>query len=233
MGFLKDIQDKIILGRWRFLNLKSLSGTTKQLGIDDNGVLGLVESGETSVSWDDIQDKPSTYPPTIGVTADTAKAGNYQPTWSQVTGKPTTFTPTIGNTATTALAGDTVIPSPSTTTPLANGTATAGTSTSYARQDHVHPLQTSVSGNAGTATTLATGRTFTLTGGATGASAAFNGSANATISVTLATPTATVRGGVLGQVGIPDLPSNATLTEVVDSYNELLFIIRASGVILP
>ena len=45
----------------------------------------------------------------------------------------------------------------STTTPKANGTATPGTESSYARGDHVHPLQTSVSGNAGTATKLATG----------------------------------------------------------------------------
>ena len=62
---------------------------------------------------------------TIGTTASTAKAGNYQPTWSQVTGKPTsfapsahshawsevtdkpaTFPPTIGTTASTAKAGN-------------------------------------------------------------------------------------------------------------------------------
>lgn len=30
---------------------------------------------------------------TLGTTASTAKAGNYQPTWEQVTGKPTTFQP--------------------------------------------------------------------------------------------------------------------------------------------
>jgi len=47
--------------------------------------------------------------------------------------------------------------------------------------------QTNVTGNAGTATTLQTGRTFSLTGDATGTSAAFNGGANASIPVTLAT----------------------------------------------
>ena len=40
--------------------------------------------------------------------------------------------------------------------PQANGTASVGTSTSVSRGDHVHPLQTEVSGNAGTATKLKT-----------------------------------------------------------------------------
>lgn len=68
---------------------------------------------------------------------------------------------------------------------MANGTAAAGTSQNYARADHVHPLQTTVSGNAGTATKLATARTLSLTGDATG-SASFDGSANASIAVTIA-----------------------------------------------
>lgn len=38
--------------------------------------------------------------------------------------------------------------------PKANGTAAVGTSTKVAREDHVHPLQTTVSGNAGSATKL-------------------------------------------------------------------------------
>jgi len=47
--------------------------------------------------------------------------------------------------------------------------------------------QTTITGNAGTATTLQTGRTFSLTGDGTGTSASFNGSANASIPLTLAT----------------------------------------------
>ena len=58
--------------------------------------------------------------------------------------------------------------------PLANGTAAVGASAKVAREDHVHPLQTSVSGNAGTATTLQTARTITI--GSTGKT--FNGSEN-------------------------------------------------------
>ena len=70
------------------------------------------------------------------------------------------------------------------TTPLANGTATAGTSNSYAREDHRHPLQTTVSGNAGTATKLQTARTIGLSGAATGTATSFDGTANITIPVT-------------------------------------------------
>lgn len=47
MAFLKDITDKIILGRWRFLNLKTISGTTKPLVVDEQGNLG-TGSGETA-----------------------------------------------------------------------------------------------------------------------------------------------------------------------------------------
>jgi hypothetical protein len=59
------------------------------------------------------------------------------------------------------------------TTPKANGTASVGSETAkFARGDHVHPLQTTVSGNAGTATTLQTARTINGT--------SFNGSGNIT-----------------------------------------------------
>lgn len=54
--------------------------------------------------------------------------------------------------------------------PKANGTATAGTATTVSRSDHVHPLQTTVSGNAGSATKLATARTID--------GVSFNGTAN-------------------------------------------------------
>ena len=44
----------------------------------------------------------------------------------------------------------------SATVPKANGTASVGTATTVSRSDHVHPLQTSVSGNAGSASKLTT-----------------------------------------------------------------------------
>ena len=62
----------------------------------------------------------------------------------------------------------------STTTPLVAGTASVGSANNVSRGDHVHPPQTSVSGNAGTATKLATARTLTI--GSKGKT--FDGTAN-------------------------------------------------------
>ena len=78
-----------------------------------------------------------------------------------------------------------------TTTPNANGTAAVGSATTVSRSDHVHPLQTSVSGssgsctgNAATATKLAAAKTIAISGGATGTATSFDGSGNITIPVT-------------------------------------------------
>lgn len=68
--------------------------------------------------------------------------------------------------------------------PKVAGTAVIGNSTKLAREDHVHPVQTTVSGNAGTATTLQNARTIGISGGATGTATSFNGSTNITIPVT-------------------------------------------------
>lgn len=74
---------------------------------DENNIEYEISSpDETVISWSDIEDKPTVFPPIIGTTATTAKAGNYQPTWTQVTSKPATFPPTIGTTTTTAKAGN-------------------------------------------------------------------------------------------------------------------------------
>lgn len=40
------------------------------------------------VTWAEVAGKPATFPPTIGTTATTAKAGNYVPAWADVSGKP-------------------------------------------------------------------------------------------------------------------------------------------------
>lgn len=63
--------------------------------------------------------------------------------------------------------------------PSANGTAAVGSSSKVAREDHVHPLQTSVSGNAGSADKLSTGRTITIGN----KSNTFDGSANISYSL--------------------------------------------------
>lgn len=41
-------------------------------------------TGGGSVSWDDIADKPATFPPNIGTSAVTAKAGNWLPAATDV-----------------------------------------------------------------------------------------------------------------------------------------------------
>lgn len=75
-----------------------------------------------------------------------------------------------------AKANTSSIPTAATVAPKASGTAAVGTSTKYAREDHVHPLQTTVSGNAGTATKWATSRTITVTGGQINGSVTLDGS---------------------------------------------------------
>ena len=67
----------------------------------------------------------------------------------------------------------------STVTPKVAGTAAVGSDSGAARGDHVHPAQTSVSGNAGTATKLQTGRTITIGNKAN----TFDGSANISYSL--------------------------------------------------
>lgn len=72
------------------------------------------------------------------------------------------------------------LPSAATIAPKASGTAAVGTSTKYAREDHVHPLQTNVA----TATKLATPRVIAIAGAVSG-NATFDGSGNVSINSTL------------------------------------------------
>lgn len=66
-----------------------------------------------------------------------------------------------------------------TTTPKAAGTAAVGSETKYARGDHVHPAQTTITGNAGSATKV--NNSLTLTKNNTNTT--FNGSAAKTVSI--------------------------------------------------
>lgn len=74
--------------------------------------------------------------------------------------------------------------SPATVAPLIAGTAAVGTSTKYAREDHRHPEQINITGNAETATKLATAKTVSLSGDVTG-STTFDGSKNVAITTTV------------------------------------------------
>lgn len=70
-----------------------------------------------------------------------------------------------------------------TVAPKAAGNAAVGTSAKVSREDHVHPSQTTISGNAGSATKLATSRTISLGTGVIGTATNFDGSSNITIPV--------------------------------------------------
>lgn len=96
--------------------------------------------------------------------------------------------------------------SPATVAPLVAGTAAVGTSTKYAREDHRHPAQTTVSGNAGTATKLATSRVIAIAGAVSG-SATFNGSSNVSINSTLnGFDASKITSGTLNADRLPNIP---------------------------
>ena len=69
---------------------------------------------------------------------------------------------------------------PSDATPMPPGVGSAGTSGEYSRGDHSHPLQSSVSGNAGSADELSVARQISMANEGSG-SAFFNGSADISI----------------------------------------------------
>lgn len=94
------------------------------------------------------------------------------------------------------------LPSAATVAPKASGTAAVGTSTKYAREDHVHPSQTNVA----TATKLATPRVIAIAGAVSG-SATFDGSTNISISTTLANIDASkITSGTLNADRLPEIP---------------------------
>lgn len=96
--------------------------------------------------------------------------------------------------------------SPATVAPLIAGTAAVGTSTKYAREDHRHPAQTTVSGNAGTATKLATPRVITIAGAVSG-SATFDGSSNVSINSTLnGFDASKITSGTISEARLPNIP---------------------------
>ena len=68
--------------------------------------------------------------------------------------------------------------------PKANGTASSGTASTLSRSDHVHPLQTTITGNAATATTAdKVKNSLTIKGNGTEL-AVYNGSATKTVNIT-------------------------------------------------
>lgn len=161
------------------------AGTATKVTYDAKG---LVTSG-TTLSAGDIpvldagKITTGTLPVTRGGTGTTTSTGTGDVVLNT---SPVLVTPTIGVATGTSFNSITGL---SNTAALAAGIAAIGTDTLVARQDHVHPVQTTISGNAGTATTLATARTIGMTGDVTWTSASFNGSGDVTGTATLATIT--------------------------------------------
>jgi hypothetical protein len=105
----------------------------------------------------------------------------------------------------------------SSTTPVVAGTAAVGTGTTAARGDHVHPVQTTVSGLAGSATILATARTIN--------GVSFDGSANITVADSTKLPLA--GGTMTGNLYI----NNATPTVYLqDTDNMPAFLHNNSNI---
>lgn len=152
----------------------------------------------TSVPWSGVTGKPSTFTPsshthTKSQITDFPGAlptpyaltlqfnGTSQTPWTGASSLTLNITPGVIGAA--AASHGTHV-SFSTDAPKAAGTAAVGTASAVSRSDHVHPLQTSVSGNSGTTTKFATAR---LVDGVS-----FNGTANITHYGSCATATATV-----------------------------------------
>lgn len=127
----------------------------------------------------------------IGLSGVTATAQSFDGSSDitiPITSVPASIVDGLANVATSGsyndLSNKPSIPTASSTPPKAAGTAAVGTETTYAKGDHVHPAQTSVTGNAGTATKLAASKSFSITGGATAAAVSFDGSSNVALNVT-------------------------------------------------
>lgn len=115
--------------------------------------------------------------------------------------------------------------SPATVAPLIAGTAAVGTSTKYAREDHRHPAQTTVSGNAGTATKLATPRVIAVAGAVSG-SATFDGSGNININSTLNSFDASkITSGTLNADRLPEIP----ISKIPAAAMERLYVVESQS----
>lgn len=120
-----------------------------------------------------------------------------------------------------AKANTSSIPTAATAVPKASGIAAVGTSTKYAREDHVHPLQTNVA----TATKLATPRVIAIAGAVSG-SATFNGSSNISINSTLNNFDASkITSGTLNADRLPEIP----ISKIPAAALERLYVVDSQS----
>lgn len=124
-----------------------------------------------------------------------------------------------------AKANTSSIPTAATVAPKASGTTAVGTSTKYAREDHVHPSQTTISGNAGTATKLANPRVIAIAGAVSG-SATFDGSSNVSINSTLNNFDASkITSGTLSADRLPEIP----ISKIPAAALERLYVVESQS----
>jgi len=101
-------------------------------GEDDELVpVDLGGGGDAGVAWADVTGKPATFPPVVGTTATTAKAGNYQPTAANISDASTVGRSVL--TATDAAAARTAISAGTSSLVLGTSASTA------AAGNHTHP----------------------------------------------------------------------------------------------
>lgn len=146
---------------------------------EETGYEVYVAGRAAEVPWSGVTGKPSTMPNPHALTI--SLNGTSQGAYTGSSAKSINITPSsIGAAASSHGTHVTY----AVASPLAAGTASVGTSSKLAREDHRHPLQTSVSGNAGTATKLAIARSINGTN--------FDGSGNITTATWGTTRTITI-----------------------------------------
>ena len=119
------------------------------------------------------------------------------------------------------------IPIAATELPIIAGTANVGTSNKYAREDHIHPEQINITGNAQTATTLQTERDIILNGAISG-NGTFDGSKDVNINTTINNIDASkITSGVLD---IERLPKGALERMVIVANQAARFLLTTSDV---
>jgi hypothetical protein len=98
-----------------------------------------------------------------GATATTGSGNNVLSSSPALTGTPTVPTAAVDTNSTQAASTAFVLGQSGSAAPLVNGTVATGTSTLYARQDHVHPTDTSRAPASGIAASAITGTAVTQT----------------------------------------------------------------------
>ena len=139
------------------------------------------------------------------------------------TGAASTVAGPVGPTGPTGPTGTVTYGATTPAAPTVSGTV--GVAASAARSDHEHPQQTTITGNAETATKLATARSFSLTGDVTAPAVTFDGSGNVALNTTLANLTAG-SGGTLqkftrdaqGRVSAVSSVTQSDLTSLIGTY---------------